>query len=164
MVKMLLRTADGRKERFISDIIMDNDVVRYIRADESEGVICKKHISELRIEGDTTISDIQGEMRIRMPPERTTTPRYNEFLIFEEYTKAIRECKKRYTGRPATSKAIFDIKNYMNQVAKSLSGETGLDIIAGPVIVDCNGRIEIMQPTIIFPNGRFGLLEYAFDD
>lgn len=84
--------------------------------------------------------------------------------IFEEYAKAIKECGEKHIGHPVTDAAIHDIKAHMDHIANVLSEETGLNIVAGPVTVNGDGTIEAMQPIIIFPNGRFGLLEYAFDD
>ena len=84
--------------------------------------------------------------------------------IHEEYAKAIRECGEKHIRHPVTDAAIYDIKAHMDHIANALSKETGLNIVAGPVTVKGDGTIEVMQPLIMFPNGRFGLLEYAFDD
>lgn len=84
--------------------------------------------------------------------------------IYEEYAKAIRECGEKYIGHPVTDAAIYDINAHIDHIANVLSEETGLNIVAVPVTVNGDGTIEVMQPIIMFPNGRFGLLEYAFGD
>ena len=82
----------------------------------------------------------------------------------EKDAKAIRECREKYIGHQVTDAAIYDIKAHMDHIANVLSEETGLNIVAGPVTVNGDGTIEVMQPIIMFPNGRFGLLEYEFGD
>lgn len=84
--------------------------------------------------------------------------------IYEEYAKAIRERGEKYIGHPVTDAAIYDINARIDHIANVLSEETRLNIVAGPVTVNGDGTIEVMQPIIMFPNGRFGLLEYAFGD
>lgn len=73
--------------------------------------------------------------------------------IYEEYAKAIRECGEKYIGHPVTDAAIYDIKAHIDHIANVLSEETGLNIVAGPVTVNGDGTIEVMQPIIMFPFG-----------
>lgn len=81
-----------------------------------------------------------------------------------KYEKKLRRAAKDFFGHPVTDAAIYDINAHIDHIANVLSEETGLNIVAGPVTVNGDGTIEVMQPIIMFPNGRFGLLEYAFGD